>query len=120
MCRIARITLGCFTGRVLGAGKQVVPSRPVEPEHESVLDWHRSSYKLHHRLTVYIRSVHRFSTEGLCSSWMDWNIRSACSDEDTQSVGGGMFDRGIAVDGAYAEKGQIRILGGKKDGKGVL
>ncbi len=31
-----------------------------------------------------------------------------------------MFDRGIAVDGAYAEKGQMRILGGKEDSKGVL
>jgi len=31
-----------------------------------------------------------------------------------------VFDRGIAVDGAYAEKGQVRMLGGKEDGKGVL
>lgn len=75
------MALGRFTGNVIGAGKHVVPSRPVEPESDSVLGWYYC--KPQRQLTVYVRGMHRFSAERLCSSRMDWHVRPPDSGEDT-------------------------------------
>ncbi len=37
---MANLALDPFSGKVVGAGKHVVPSRPVTPELKLVLDWY--------------------------------------------------------------------------------
>lgn len=69
---------------------------------------------------MYISSMHRVPAERLRRSRMDGHIRSPYRRKDTQCVIGGLLEGGIAVDGADAEEGKARVVGGEEDGKGVL
>lgn len=69
---------------------------------------------------MYVRGVHGFSAEGFCSSGMYWHVRPPNCGKNAQRIRGCLFERGVAMDCAYAEEVQARIMGSEEDGEGVL